>query len=75
MKTFNIGDRVRFRKDDATGTIVRAFRGRMTAIDPTYVVRLDKPDEDGRLRATGGGQIESEDYRDYLAGKTFDPRD
>lgn len=75
MKTFIIGDRVRFSKDDQAGTIVRAFFGGQHG-KGTYLVRLDKPDEDGRLRAAGSSEIEPEnaEYRTYLAGRT-DPRD
>jgi len=54
---FKVGDRVRFLFDHATGTIVREFKG-LTPADPTYVVRLDRPDEDGRIRTAWAGVIE-----------------
>ena len=54
---FKVGDRVRFLFDQATGTIVRAFRGLVPG-DLTYVIHLDQPDENGRLRAAWAGEIE-----------------
>lgn len=61
-RDYKHGERVRFRKDDAMGTIVRAFRGRMPA-GTTYVVRLDKPDEDGPVRCAGSGEFRTEEER------------
>lgn len=54
---FKVGDRVRFLFDHATGTIVREFKGLVPG-DPIYVVRLDRPDEDGRIRTAWAGVIE-----------------